>query len=148
MRKFLKWFIFGLVLTLGVALLIGYCFFGDQTKAIVDVVIEYINRPLGIVCGTTITLGLVFYFVFSYVLQLSRDKAKLDREDFETRLAKKEKEHKEELAKMEEKLKKFESLIGEVEEHSEHIEETLKLIPNKKVQERLGQFYGEERTND
>ena len=148
MRKFLKWFIFGLVLTLGVALLIGYCFFGDKTKAIVDVVIDYINRPLGIVCGTTITLGLVFYFVFSYVLQLSRDKAKLDREDFETRLAQKDKEHKEELNKLNEKIKELESSIESAKEQGLHLKETITLIPNKKVQERLGQFYGEERTND
>lgn len=148
MRKFLKWFIFGLVLTLGIALLIGYSFFGDQTKAIVDTVIDYINRPLGIVCGTTITLGLVFYFVFSYALQLSRDKAKLDREDFEIRLAQKEQESKKEIDKLVKQIKELESFVENIKEQSSHIEETLKLIPNKKVQERLGQFYGEERTND
>lgn len=59
MRKFVKWFVFWLLVLCGLALAICYIAIPQQTKSAIDIVIGYLNTPLGIAGGTTITLGLV-----------------------------------------------------------------------------------------
>lgn len=79
MKKFIKWFIFWLVVLGGVALAICYLTIPEQTRLAVDKVVEYANTPLGIVGGSTITLGLVASFVIKLVYDRYKDTI---REDF------------------------------------------------------------------
>lgn len=59
MKKFIKIFCFSLLVLGGLALAICYMVIPQETKSAMDIVIGYLNTPLGIVGGTTITLGLV-----------------------------------------------------------------------------------------
>lgn len=79
MKKFIKWFIFWLVVLGGVALAICYLTIPEQTRFAVDKVVEYANTPLGIVGGSTITLGLVASVVIKLVYDRYKDTI---REDF------------------------------------------------------------------
>ena len=153
MKKFVKWFLFWLVVLGGLALAICYMVIPNETKSAMDIVIGYANTPLGIVGGTTITIGMVAYFVVSHLLKLNRDKAKQDFEECKQELDQKKQE-------LDNQIKEFECVIGELREqylylidvHNKtlnHEIDLFKLIPNKKVQERLEELYGrEERTND
>lgn len=74
MKKFVKWFLFSLVLCGGIALAICYCVMPEQTRLAMDKVIEYLNTPLGLVCGTTITLGLVVFVLVKLVYDRYRNR--------------------------------------------------------------------------
>ena len=76
MKKFVKWFTFWLIVCGGIALAICYMAIPNETKSAIDIVIGYLNTPLGIAGGTTITIGMVSYFVISHIFKLNRDKAK------------------------------------------------------------------------
>ena len=67
MKKFIKyatWFLIaGAIISLGLC----YLIIPERTKAAMDIVIEYANKPLGIVCGTTITLGAIVGIVIKVI---------------------------------------------------------------------------------
>lgn len=68
MKKFLKFLkVFVLVcLVLGALALVGcYIAIPEQTKNAIDIVMEYVNRPLPIVGVSLLTIGCVIYFIFS-----------------------------------------------------------------------------------
>lgn len=153
MKKFVKWFLFWLVVLGGLALAICYMVIPNETKSAIDIVIGYANTPLGIVGGTTITLGMVAYFVVSHLLKLNRDKAKQDFNECKQELEQKKQELDNQIKEIKELLSQFESStndkVKELFELCDDNKDILKLIPNKKVQERLEELYGrEERTND
>lgn len=65
-KKFLKVFI-ALTLIFGVgAYFICLGVMPERTKAFTDIVVDYLNRPLGIAFGCTITLGGIIYFFVAY----------------------------------------------------------------------------------
>jgi len=66
MKKFLKIFLLSLVLLGGIALVVCYIVINEQTKAAIDVVMEYLNRPLPIAGLSTITIGGVLYFLIQH----------------------------------------------------------------------------------
>ena len=72
MKRFIKWFAFGTLVCGGIALAICYMAIPQETKSAMDIVIGYLNTPLGIVGGTTITLGVVA----SVVIKLIYDRYK------------------------------------------------------------------------
>ena len=154
MKKFIKWFLFWLSVGGGLALAICYMVIPEQTKSAVDIVVGYLNTPLGIVGGTTITIGMVAYIVVSNLLKLNRDKAKQDFEECKKELEDKKQEFSEHIERIALEQKKLYECLKELEKANVDFDQftidTLKLIPNKKVQERLEQLYGkdQERTND
>ena len=153
MKKFVKWFLFWLVVLGGLALAICYMVIPNETKSAMDIVIGYANTPLGIVGGTTITLGMVAYFVVSHLLKLNRDKAKQDFNECKQELEQKKQELDNKVQEFKKecelKLEEHKQTLVALEESALETIEILKLIPNKKVQERLEELYGrEERTND
>lgn len=154
MKKFIKWFLFSLVLCGGLALAICYMVIPNETKSAADIVIGYLNTPIGIAGGTTITIGAVLYVLFKVIYDRYRDRIIKEIELVKSNLAK-EKEKDEEVINelkglLEEKAKKIAELEINLETLKENSKELLALIPNKKVQERLEELYGtrEERTND
>lgn len=153
MKKFIKWFLFSLFVCGSLALAICYMVIPDRTKCAMDIVVGYLNTPLGIVGGTTITVGMVAYIVVSYVLKLHRQKALNDFNECKEELENKKKELESEIAKqkelIDEQAKKLLELKELLKQNSDFINGTLKLIPNKKVQERLKQSNEtKERVND
>lgn len=172
MKKFIKWFLFWLVVCGGLALAICYMVIPQQTNSAIDIVIGYLNTPLGIVGGSTITLGMVVYIVVSNLLKLNRDKAKQDFEECKQELEEKKKELDNKVKELECKLDKKDEQIDKILQmyftFKYHCVDTISQIPNKKVQEslqdlllvceqeekvwieRLEQLYGkdQERTND
>lgn len=150
MKKFIKWFIFWLFVCGGLALLICYIVIPEQTKNAVDVVIGYLNTPLGIIGGTTITLGLVLLVVLKAVVNYRKIKYKeaLDEHKKELELTKQEikKEIDEYKEQVKEQLELAKTEINALTYVSNELVETIRLVPNKKVQERLDRY--EETTNN
>lgn len=63
MKKLLKIFLPIICGLGGMALALCYIFIPQETKSAADIVIGYLNTPLGIAGGSTITLGLVVYVI-------------------------------------------------------------------------------------
>ena len=59
MKKIIKFVLFPLLLVGGLAVSICYMVIPQETKSAIDIVVGYMNTPIGIVGGTTITVGLV-----------------------------------------------------------------------------------------
>lgn len=78
MKKVVKWTLFGLVLCGIVALSLCYIIIPERTKAAIDVVINYVNTPLGIACGTTITIGTVIGVIIRLVYDRYKDSVRSD----------------------------------------------------------------------
>ena len=78
MKKFIKWFLFSVVVLGSIALGICYITIPEQTKAAADVVVGYLNTPIFIAGGTTITFGLVIGIVFKYVYDKYKETIKND----------------------------------------------------------------------
>ena len=78
MKKALKISLYLFVLSCIVALALCYIIIPERTKSAIDIVVEYLNKPLGIAFGTTITLGLVIGVVLKLVWDRHRDSIKSD----------------------------------------------------------------------
>ena len=80
MKKFVKWFIFWLVILGGIALAICYMVIPTETKSAIDIVVGYLNTPLGVAGGTTITLGFVAGVIIKLVYDRYKDTIRNDLE--------------------------------------------------------------------
>ena len=78
MKKFVKWFLFSLFVCGSLALAICYMVIPERTKEAVDVVIGYLNTPIGIAGGTTITIGLVVGVILKVVYDRYKDSVRND----------------------------------------------------------------------
>lgn len=165
MKKFVKWFTFWLIVCGGIALAICYMVIPTETKSAIDIVVGYLNTPLGIAGGTTITLGMVAYFVVSHIFKLNRDKVKEQYDSCVQELEQKKKELQKLVEEYEKELKEYDTKVRECFEQITKVQnkeiDILQIIPNKKVKEQVELLideikngeYGngkdsEERTND
>jgi len=164
MKKFLKIFIPIVIILGGIALAICYMVIPERTKAAADVVVGYMNTPLFIAGGTTITVGLVVGVVIKFIYDRYKDNVKKElnniKLDFEAKKKEIEDKYNEQKIKSEEYLEKlalenkklWEMYITLEDAHNISIEavyDLFKLIPNKKVQEKVEELYGrEERINN
>ena len=141
MKKFVKWFTFWLVVCGGIALAICYMVIPNETKSAIDIVVGYLNTPLGIAGGTTITLGMVAYFVVSHIFKLNRDKAKEQFDSCVQELEQKKKEINDLLKEYEKELKEYDQKISDYLDYISGVEskiiEIVQIIPNKKVKEQV-----------
>lgn len=78
MKKFIKWFLFALIVSAGIALGVCYIVVPNQTRECVDVVIGYLNTPIFIAGGTTVTLGLVAGIIIKLIYDRYRDNVRND----------------------------------------------------------------------
>ena len=67
MKKALKISTYCLLVSGIIAIGLCYIIIPERTKSAFDIVVEYLNRPLGVAFGTTITLGLVIGVVLKLV---------------------------------------------------------------------------------
>ena len=76
MKKAFKYIALSTLLCGLVALAVCYIAIPDRTKSAVDIVVDYLNKPLFIACGYTITLGIVAFIIIKYAFKVSRNKIK------------------------------------------------------------------------
>ena len=139
MKKFVKWFLFGLFLCGCIALVVCYMVIPERTKGAIDIVIEYLNTPIGIIGGTTITLGFVGFMVVKTLLKIKGDNFKKQLEEikkaYEEKLAL-VKEYKEQGDKAYEYAKGLVACVnGRIEYMEQELIAMCQTIPNKKVNE-------------
>lgn len=137
MKKFVKWFTFWTIVLGALALGICYLTIPEQTKSAIDVVVGYLNTPLGIAGGTTITVGLVVGVIIKVIYDRYQASVRNDIAKVQEYVNSKEQEAEKyfELAK-----KQKEESIVVLENYSERIDDLLdKLVlvcetmPNAKV---------------
>ena len=146
MKKALKISLYCFVLSCIVALALCYIIIPERTKEAMDIVIGYLNKPLGIVCGTTVTLGLVAFVIFKLVM--SAHKKSLEQKWNESVLSC-EKEKEQAKAYYEQALKEKEQVQEMLSAYDDRLNEqanaivvVCNTIPNKKVNELAKSFEG------
>lgn len=141
MKKFVKWFTFWIIVCGGIALAICYMVIPTETKSAIDIVVGYLNTPLGIAGGTTITIGMVAYFVVSHIFKLNRDKVKEQYDSCVQELEQKKKEVQKLVEEYEKELKEYDTKVRECFEQITKVQnkeiDILQIIPNKKVKEQV-----------
>lgn len=144
MKKALKISLYCFVLSCIIALALCYIIIPERTKEAMDIVIGYLNKPLGIVCGTTVTLGLVAFVIFKLVM--SAHKKSLEYKWNESVLSC-EKEKEQAKAYYEQALKKEEQVQEMLSAYDERLNTqanaivvVCNTIPNKKVNELASEF--------
>lgn len=106
MKKALKISTYILIVCGIVALGLCYIIIPERTKAAADIIVEYLNKPLGIAFGSTITLGLVLGIIFKLLWNAHRDSVKKDIKDYKVFIEQEKK--KLELSKKELEIKESE----------------------------------------
>lgn len=157
-----KLFTFLSVLALILGLCFGICYIAipNETKLAVDTLVGYLNTPLGIAGGTTITVGLVVGVILKSVYDRYKSATKEDLEHYKARVEELVESAKNYEQLAEEQYAKIEELVKSVESNEkvdyDYLINVLKKLcetsPNKKIKA-LGkgiEDYGErkETTND
>lgn len=137
MKKAIKITTYCLVVSTIIALGLCYLIIPERTKSAMDIVIEYLNKPLGIVFGTTITLGLVVAIVLKLVWDRHRDSVRKDISEYKTLIE--NEQHKLESTKQELSLKESEikAYLGSYKEYTDKLTELVIKVcetsPNAKI---------------
>lgn len=100
MKKFLKVFciiFLCLLVVFGIAIGVCYLVIPEETKQVLDIVVEYANTPLGIIGGSSITVGAVAFVIFKVVANYIIQKNKFNLES-----------HKKEIEELKSKAKEYE----------------------------------------
>lgn len=137
MKKVIKWTLFSLILGGIVALSLCYIIIPERTKSAVDVIIEYANKPLGIVCGTTITVGLVATIVIKLIYDRHKESIaeKLEQvKSFNASAVVDAKEYYEKALKEKEEVNAYLSNFNErIDNLTEQLCKVCETIPNAKI---------------
>ena len=144
MKKALKISLYSLLVCGVLALAVCYIVIPERTKEAVDIVIGYLNKPLGIVCGTTITLGLVAFVIFKLIVSA---KQKTIEQKWNESVLSCEKEKEQAKAYYEQALKEKEQVQEMLSAYNKRLEEqenrivlVCNTIPNKKVNDLVSDF--------
>lgn len=81
MKKAFKIITYCLLVSIIVSIGLCYIIIPERTKSAFDVVVEYLNKPLGVACGVTITVGLVFFVIVKLVYDRHKDSVRKDYEN-------------------------------------------------------------------
>ena len=81
MKKVIKWTLFSLILGGFVAYSLCLIIIPERTRVATDIVVDYLNKPLFIGCGCTVTVGLVLGIIIKYVLKATKINIKEDLEE-------------------------------------------------------------------
>lgn len=149
MKKTFKIITYCLLVSCAIALALCYIIIPDRTKDAIDVVIKYLNTPLGIGTGTSITLGVVLFFIVKYAISTNVSR-KIS--TFNSTLADKEKVLKESKEKVELQKQEIETYLKSYKEQIDTYYETLlrvcETIPNAKVKAIASELKGAKETLD
>lgn len=137
MKKALKISTYYLVLSGIIALALCYLIIPERTKCAIDIVVEYLNKPLGIAFGSTITLGLVLYLILKMLWERYKNSIKKDTENYKSELRKKEQELEQREKTINVKESEIKTILGT---YSTHIDKLTDLVvkvcetsPNAKI---------------
>ena len=137
MKKALKISTYILIVCGIVALGLCYIIIPDRTKSAIDIVVEYLNKPLGIAFGSTITLGLVLGVVLKLLWNAHRDSVKKDITDYKAIIE--QEKNKLALAKHELEIKESEikTILGTYDTHIDKLTDLVvkvcEISPNAKI---------------
>ena len=137
MKKALKISSYLLIIACAISLALCFIIIPERTRYAMDIVIEWLNKPLGIVCGTTITLGLVVTIIVKLVYD--RHKEKLASEYEKTIAVVKQKEDKAkeyyELGKQKEEqaLQMLDSYSTRIDTLENELVKVCETMPNAKI---------------
>ena len=137
MKKALKISTYCLVVSGIIALALCYLIIPERTKCAIDIVVEYLNKPLGIAFGSTITLGLVLGVVLKLLWNAHKDSVKKDIADYKSLIE----QEKSKLVNAKQELQVKESEIKTIlDTYSTHIDKLTDLLakvcetsPNAKI---------------
>lgn len=139
MKKVIKWTLFSLILGGIVALSLCYIIIPERTRVAIDIVVDYLNRPLFIGCGCTITGGLVLGIIIKYVLKATKINIKEDLEEtkkFNAEVVVNAQNYYEKALQKEEEIKEICSHYEEeIIELKSSVLDICKTSPNKKINE-------------
>lgn len=129
-----------LIITCGIAYIVLYCIYKQQTLDITYQVIDYIcNKPLPVIGLSALTVGVILFKLISVI-------AKSKGLKYAT-LMEENKKLKEELAETKREVNELAEIIkNETEKAINFTKEVCDALPNKKVK-MIGEKYGEERTD-
>ena len=157
MKKFIKWFALLTLVLGGVALAICYVAIPERTKSAVDIVVDYMNKPLFIGGGVVVTVGMVFFVLIKAYSHYVINNNKTELEHYKTKveeLTKQAKDYESIAKKHYDELYEYcEALLDKLEEVENEVVKVCDTIPNAKVK-KLGQTIkekhngGEETVND
>ena len=137
MKKALKISTYILIVCGIVALGLCYIIIPDRTKSAVDIVVEYLNKPLGIAFGSTITLGLVLGIVLKLLWNAHKDSINKDITDYKAIIE--QEKNKLALAKHELEIKESEikTILGNYDTHIDKLTDLVVKVcetsPNAKI---------------
>lgn len=135
--KALKWIVIGLIACLGIGLGISYIITPYYTKQATDIAIGYLNTPLGIACGSTITIGTVVGVVVKLIYDRYKDRINNDIKQVKAYVELKEqsaKDYYEQALKQKEEVKTIlESYSKEIDNLKDKLVELCKTSPNVKI---------------
>ena len=140
MSKFTKVFlsiVLALLVALGITLGIFYCIMPTETRCAIDIVVYYLNQPLGVVCGTTITLGLVLAVIGKIIYDIVKDNIKEQLQEVKNFNANKVVEAKEFYDKALQEKEEIKAILGayqsEIDTFIEKLVKVCETSPNAKV---------------
>ena len=137
MKKAFKITTYCLIVSGVIALGLCYLIIPERTKFAIDIVVDYLNKPLGVAFGTTITLGLVIGVVLKIVWDRHKDSIKKDISDYKQVIE--SEKAKLELAKKELETKEsdIKTLLSNYSQRIDNLTELLvkvcETIPNAKI---------------
>ena len=149
MKKALKISTYCLIVSCIIALALCYIIIPERTKYAIDIVVKYLNTPIGIGTGTSITLGVVIFFIVKYAISTNVGRKITD---FNSTIADKEKALKESKEKLELQKQEIETYLKSYKEQIDTYYETLlkvcETIPNAKVKAIATELKGEKESLD
>lgn len=120
-----------------VALIVCYCVIPTQTQLAFDKIVEYLNTPLFIIGGSSITIGIVLFVLIRYALKNNKEKIRDLLNESKTYVQNKEISAKEYLELAKQKQEETKVILTNYDERIEtlfaELEKVCETIPNAKV---------------
>lgn len=149
MKKALKISTYCLIVSCIIALALCYIIIPERTKWAIDIVVQYLNTPIGIGAGTSITLGVVIFFIIKYAISTNVGRKITD---FNSTIAEKEQLLKQDKVKLELQKEEIETYLKSYKEQIDTYYETLlkvcETIPNAKIKAIASELKGTKETLD
>lgn len=137
MKKALKISTYCLLVSGIIAIGLCYIIIPERTKSAFDIVVEYLNRPLGVAFGTTITLGLVIGVVLKLVWDRHKGSIKQDISDYKQFIAQEKDKLEKSKLELESKENDIKALISNYSTRIDNLTELIVKVcetsPNAKI---------------
>lgn len=137
MKKVIKIIALSFIIALLIALGICYFTMPERTKEAAEVVIKFLNTPVGIIGGTTITVGIVIGLIIKLVYDRYRNNVRNEINELKKEIYQKDREAHENYVNAEKTREEILSILSEYSQHLDYSTENLikvcETIPNAKI---------------